>query len=168
MKPGDLVFFHGSGFVDTAIRWCEWLRRDGHRRSERSGAHWNHVAVLSKREGTDWVLIQAHSKGVTEGQLLSAAAATSYGVVPLPPQFTGSKVVGWMRRRVGRKYGFVTILSILVTLFTPRFVNVMLPGTWICSAIAAEAWRFAGWDHEWGDIYQVSPAELYIATERTT
>lgn len=163
MRPGDLVFFHGSGFVDGAIRVCERIRRDWPSGNEAAGAHWNHVAILAAPVGKDWTLIQAQGHGVEEGQLLSEATAGTYEVVPLPPQLTGNHAVGFARAQVGRKYGFVTIGSIVVTLFTPTFFNVMWPGTWICSALGAESWRAAGWIHNWGDIYQVSPAQLFLA-----
>jgi hypothetical protein len=70
--------------------------------------------------------------------------------------------VNFMRWQIGRSYGFLTIASILATIVVPfRWFNVMLPNTWVCSAVAGEGLRYAGWYHSWPDIYQVSPAELW-------
>lgn len=164
MNSGDLVFCHSEGIVGWGIRTAERFRRDASG-SEAAGARWNHVCVLDRLlDDGDWTVIQAEGCGVTEGAPLSQVApGGSYEVLRLPGQLTRAKVLTFARAQVGRRYGFVTIASILVTLFTPRFFNVMLPGTWICSAVAAESWRFAGWYHDWPDIYQVSPAQLWVA-----
>jgi hypothetical protein len=151
------------------IRLAEWIRW-------RKGCRWNHVAVLAdpvmirnahrKTYVADWTLIQATGKGVVEqGQLCHM---DNYEIVPLPEGVDGAKVIEFARAQVGKKYGFLTILSIVVTLGSPKFVNVMLPNTWICSAVAAESLRYGGWLHNWGDLYQVSPAELYDALYATS
>lgn len=75
------------------------------------------------------------------------------------------RTVTFARAQVGHKYGFVTIASIVITLFTPGFINVMLPNVWICSALAAESIRFGNWLHDWPDIYLVTPAQLWCALE---
>jgi hypothetical protein len=61
---------------------------------------------------------------------------------------------------LGEHYGFVTIASILA-LLTPRLLNVMMPNTWTCSAVAAEALRAGGWLHNWPDVFQVKPSDLW-------
>ena len=153
MEPGDLVFFHGTSLVSRAIRWAEWVRW-------RKGSKWNHVAVLDEVSETGWTLVQAEGRGVTRGAPLSTC---QFQVVPLPEGVDRSDVLAFARAQVGSRYGFLTIFSILVTLLTPKFVNLMLPNTWICSAMAAESLRCGGWIRPFGDIYQVTPAELWEA-----
>lgn len=170
-RPGDLVFCHSAGIVGGAIRLAESFRRDwddDHLASEQPGDEWNHVAVLSSCVGAshnpfNWWVIQAEGRGVTESLLGDVAPDGRYEIVRLPTGCEPARVLAFMRLALGDRYGFVTIASIVATLLSPRFFNVMAPGTWICSAVAAEALRFAGWLHDWPDIYQVSPAELWMA-----
>lgn len=164
MNAGDLVFCHSTGFVGRAIRFCEWLRRDWHGTNERAGDHWNHVAILDKQLSTgEWTVVQAEGRGVTRGRKLSSVAPEgAYEVVALPAAVTRAKVVAFAHSQVGRHYGFLTIVSIALTLFTPRFVNVLMPGTWICSALARAALWTGGLAYLGPDIYQCSPARLWI------
>lgn len=156
-SPGDLVFCHSKGFIGRAIRLAERLRWRG-------GDAYNHVAVLSEPAGFDWRIIQAEAHGVTSNGLLSTVApGGSYEIIPLPAGISHDRVLAFARAQEGRRYGFLTIASIVVTLLAPRFVNVMLPDTWICSAVVGESIRFGGWLHSWPDVYQVSPAQLWEA-----
>ena len=163
--PGDLVFAHNKNFIGRAIRAVEWVKFRG-------GDHFNHVAVLYKpTDDGDWLLIQAETRGVTCTKTLSSLTQKggTYTIFPLS-DFNGvngypcaDDVVSFAHNEVGSKYGFLTIASILFTLFTPKFINVMLPNTWICSALGAEALRAGGWIQHWSDLYQVNPAELWEA-----
>jgi len=60
------------------------------------------------------------------------------------------------------EYGFLTILSIAVTLLSPRFLRVDFrrQGTLICSALVALSLHAGGWLARVGDFYQVSPGSL--------
>ena len=151
MNAGDLAFFDSPGAISRAIRIAEWFRW-------RKGDHWNHVAILDE-DSDGWTIIEAEGRGVTRGNKL----AGNYEIVPLPEGVDPQKVLEFARAQVGRQYGFLTIASIVLTIISPKFINVMLPDTWICSALAAESLRCGGWIHNFGDIYQVSPAELWDA-----
>lgn len=151
---GDLVFCYNTSLVGRAIRLAERLRW-------RSGSSYNHVAILDNKTAGSWTLIEAVGRGVTRGSpLTSSDRKNGYVIVPLPEGTCREDVLAFARAQVGTKYGYLTLVSILVTLFSPKFVNVMLPNTWICSALAGESLRCGGWIHTFGDIYQVSPAEL--------
>ena len=165
IESGDLIFCHGTGFVARGIQAAEWLRRGWNGASEAAGAKWNHVAIVNERlENGDYTVVQAEGRGVTDTGLLSGLGET-YSVLPLPQGLDPEDVLEFARHQVGAPYGFLTDASIALTLFSPTFINVMLPGTWICSALVAESLRFAGWLHDWPDVYQVSPAQLWIAVE---
>lgn len=152
--PGDLIFCRGSGVVSRAIRIAEWFRW-------RKGSRWNHVALLDTRTASGWTVIQAEGRGVTRGTLLSTMApGGGYAVVPLPEDVCRDDVLAFARAQVGDPYGFVTIASIVLTILSPTFLNVAAPGTWICSALAAESLRCGGWIHNWPSVSQVSPAQL--------
>lgn len=159
MQSGDAVFFHGSGFLDWSIEYA-------------TRSPWSHVAILHEQlPSGEWSLIQAHSHGVvrdtpeTPSRFNPVVQAGTYEIVPAPPGVDRVKTIEFMLSQVGRKYGFITIASIAVTLWTPQFINVMLPCTWICSAVAAQAWAWGGWKQQWCDIYQVSPGQFYAAAK---
>jgi hypothetical protein len=165
-KSGDLVFCHSKDIVGRGIRLAERLHFRG-------GSTYNHVATLDMWHMDDnhpdsgyWTVIQAEAHGVTNfRELDEVAPGGTYVVIPtLAPNI--DKQIEFLRAQVGTPYGFLTIISILVTIESPKFINVMLPNTWICSAVAAEAMRAGGWIHNWDDLYQVNPAELFEAVTK--
>lgn len=149
MNPGDLLFCRGTGIVSRAIRFGE------------HGARWNHVAWLDRYENGCWYVGQAEAHGVTTDKTLDSLGY--YHIVHPPPEVDREKLLRFLRAQVGDRYGWVTIASIVATLIAPDWLNVMTPGTWICSAVVAEGLRFGGWYHDWTDIYQTEPQELYDA-----
>ena len=158
-QAGSLVFCHNTNIVGRAIRWGEWLRF-------RKGDFYNHVATLETPvplSDGDWFVIEALGSGVTDLGRLSSIVAPggTYTIVPAPSAVDTAKQLAFLRAQVGQRYGFLTIVSIIASLLTPAFINVMLPNTWICSAVAAEALRAGGWLHNWPDLYQVNPAQLF-------
>lgn len=159
-QPGDIGFCHSPGIIGHAIRIGEWLRF-------RKGSFYNHVFTLDEwhnENGGYWTVIQAEASGVTNTRTIEEASGGGpYAIAHNNGRWNTSKQLEFLRAQVGAKYGFFTIASIVTTLIVPSFINVMLPGTWICSAVAAESIRAGGWLHNWPDVYQVNPAQLYEA-----
>lgn len=150
-QPGDLVFCDSVGFVGRAIRFV-------------TRGKYNHTAWLDRQVDGIWFIGQAVGRGVTtDARLATVAPGGSYVIVRVPAGTNRETELAWLRSQVGRRYGFLTIASILATLFSPKFVNVMLPNTWICSAVAGEGLAHGGWCHSWPDIYQVTPQQLFDA-----
>lgn len=161
-RCGDLVFCHSKGIVGRAIRLGERLRF-------RSGDFYNHVAVLDRPtpDGKDWYVIQAEARGVTSDKLLSSVSPGGSHIIVRPPaSVNAADQMEFVRAQVGQEYGFLTILSIAIGIILPRFIR--MPSfredeTWICSAIQGEGLRAGGWVHNWSDIYQVVPSELFAS-----
>lgn len=132
------------------------------------GSRFNHVAIVDYQlPDGDWALIQALGSGVILDRELGPSRLSQhhhFSVVSCPAN--RELTLQFARAQEGRRYGFVSILSFVVTMFSPGFVNVMLPQTWICSALAAESLRYGAWLHDWPDIYQVTPAQLWLALEK--
>jgi hypothetical protein len=77
------------------------------------------------------------------------------------------KMLKFAEHQVGDHYSFLTILSIALDIATPNwFPAFRRSGTWICSALAGESLRAGGWIHDWGDVYTVTPAQLWFALMR--
>ena len=157
IEPGDLVFCHSSGMIGRGIRIAQWIAGDR--------CVYNHVAIVDRQApGGDWYVIQAEAAGVTDDKLLSTITPGGYHeIVPPPEHVNPDDILDFARAQVGDPYGFLTDASIALTLVTPTFFNVMRPWSWICSALAAESLRYAGWLHNWPDAAQVTPAQLYVA-----
>jgi hypothetical protein len=159
-QAGDLVACTSADVVGRMIRVAEWLKP-----SWRAGSDVNHYAWLDHQTvDGEWIVGQAEAHGVTcNARLSTVAPGGSYVIQQLPAECDRARVLEFLRGEVGSHYGFLTIASIAVTIAAPKFVNVMVPGTWVCSALIAEGLRAGGWLHRWGDIYQVSPAQLDLA-----
>ena len=168
-QPGDLVFCDGRGIVAWSIRMGQRFRRDWNKAKDRTGDRYNHVAILDKQNSDgDWTLLQAVTKGVVQDHHNNPSRLSHYShyvIVTCPAD--RERTIRFARSQVGHKYGYLTTACFIFTFLSPKFLNVMVPRTWICSALAAESLRFGGWFHDWSDIYQVSPAQLWCALERT-
>lgn len=156
--PGDIVFAHSNGIIGRLIRLAERLRW-------KRGSHWNHACVISRvdENGTAYV-IQADIRGVNEARLDSVGE-----YVLIAPPCNRDKVLEFTKLQVGSGYGIGTILSIAIDVITPEwFPAIRRDDTWICSAVTAEALRYAGWLQPWGDIYTVTPSQLWDALQPAT
>ncbi|MEI8101791.1 MAG: YiiX/YebB-like N1pC/P60 family cysteine hydrolase [Bacteroidota bacterium] len=162
IQAGDLVFCHSKGAISRAIRIAQWVRW-------RKGSKFNHVAIIDEIKGDTVYVIQAESSGVTgknhhRKTLDQIAIGGTYEIVKPPSKTVRTRILYFAREQVGSRYGFFTIVSILMNILSPKwFVAIRLANTWICSAVTAESLRYGGWYEEWYDIYQVTPAELYLA-----
>jgi len=179
-KPGYIGFCHSVGVVGAAIRLDQRLSGD---------PDWqvNHAFILDEPiSGTlypnlieDWWVIQAEAHGVTgsrpdgtgfhRAKLSSIAPGGYYEIVTPPSEINLTNVVGFARQEVGAEYGFFSIASLVVDELTPGFIRIDFrkDGSWICSALAAEALRTGGWLHHWPDVYQVRPSQLRAALKLT-
>ena len=157
LQQGDLVFTHGKGIVDWAIRVGEKIRF-------KRGSKYNHVAmIVGPLEGDDYSVIEAESGGVVFGKLSDLMARGPVYVCPPPPVVRRTKALQFMYAQEGTRYGWLTVVSTVISIILPGSVNFITPSTWICSAVVGEALRYGGWLHNWADVYQVTPAQLYEA-----
>jgi len=180
---GDLVACHSRGVIGSAIRLDQRLLGDTWQSYELDVPDaaadepwmWNHIAILDRQDGGQWTVIQAEAHGVTGTDnsakpflakpLATVAPGGRFEILQLPAACDRDRVLSMARGEVGAQYGFVSIASIVATELTPRPLrfDFRRGGTWICSALAAEALRAGGWYHKWIDVYQVRPAQLYAA-----
>jgi hypothetical protein len=158
---GDVIFAHAKkDFIGRAIQLAERLRWNG-------GSLWNHAAIITDvdKVAGKIQIVQAESRGVTCKWFNSPGdiAPNGHVLVIRRRQPDYLKSVEFAKSQVSDPYGYLTILSIAVSIVAPWFLTVRKPGTWICSALVAESLRAGGWLHDWQDIYMVSPAQLYDA-----
>lgn len=166
-QPGDMLFFHSAGFVGRMIRLGERLRHP-------TQPHWvNHVGVCVEPDGDGLPrIVQAGASGVAYAYLKDIDAA--YDIVEaerfpvigddptwgLPDRIS---IVAQAHDLVGAKYGWLTIISIVLNVLTPKWIRVpdfRRGTTYICSAAAAWCLHAGGADIDTYDIYQIMPSEL--------
>lgn len=122
-----------------------------------------------------WTVVQAEACGVTgtrptgtawNARTLAQVAPGGWVRIIRPPAaVTPSRTLQFARGEVGAHYGFLTIASTGLEIVTPDWLHVPIrrPGTWICSALGAEALRYGGWYHRWETIYEPWPSEVLHA-----
>lgn len=131
------------------------------------GTTWNHEFVVDRVEDGKIYVIQATLRGVTDTATLDEIAPGGKFLTMPPPQgVSRDDLLHFCRSQVGIRYGFGTILSIAIDILTwnwfPSFRGSRKP-SWICSALVNEGLRYAGFLHQWPNIYTVTPAEGYDA-----
>ena len=159
-QPGDIGFAHSNGIMGKAIRFGERLRWGV------KPSHWNHAFIVDtvEHDGEEWVvtIIQAEPSGVTQGKRIETVG--DYILVEPLPTHSRASILAFARAQVGSHYGWGSIASNVLDILTPDwFPSFRSQDSWICSALVAEALRFAGWLYDWGDIYIVTPAQLFSA-----
>jgi len=157
--PGTLVFAHTTGILGRAIRFGQRMRYRG------TASFYNHVAIVDRVDGEQVFVIQAEARGVTNDKTLdSVAPGGAFTLITPPPHVNVDRLLEFARGEVGSGYGWLSILSASFDIATPDWLpSIRRDGSWICSAISAEALRAGGWIRRWPDVYCVTPAQLWNA-----
>jgi hypothetical protein len=146
-QPGDFIVTHGKGFFDQMVRFGETLRVSA---TDRQYAYWNHAA-----------LIQAMAQGVERGSLSDYATNDYYLVRIKASDEDRSEVVafGEWALDAHSKYGFLTLVSVALTIITGWKLTFFIDGSFICSGLVARAQErtTALFSH---DPVRITPAEL--------
>ena len=156
---GDIGFARTTGLMGRLIRLGEALKL--HKSA------FNHMFVIDRVVLGDAYVIQATLRGVTDSALLSSVApGGTFTIITPPSSVDREKLLEFCRAQVGTRYSFLTILSIAFDVVTwdwvPSFMNSYRQ-SWICSGLVSEGLRYAGWLHEWVNIYTVMPQGAYDA-----
>ena len=133
--PGDFILTHGNAFFSKLIRFGQGLRFRG---PDRKYTWWNHAAMIVSAQGD---LIEALGAGVRQTHI-DMYKATEYHLVRIGPLATPhdrDQVVAFADWSRGERYGWVTILSIAVSLLFGGRFNFGFDGQTICSGLVARA-----------------------------
>lgn len=131
--PGDFVLTHGNAWTSRMIRFGQRLRIRG---NDRKYTRWNHTAMIV---GSDGTIIEALGRGVTQRNL-SAYKPTEYHVVRVEASESDrEQIVGFAKWAMDQPYGYLTIVSIAVSLLTGGKFSFAFEGQHICSGLVARA-----------------------------
>jgi hypothetical protein len=173
IQAGDIGFAHTHGWMGRLIRFGEiikgkdswrqflkWLRGEDDK--------WNHEFVVNEFKDGEWYIIQATFEGVTDTAPLSTVAPHEghYMTMDPPAECDRTKILEFCRAQVGDPYSILSDVAIGVDMVTWSWVPALsncYRVTFNCSALVNEALRFAGWLHQWPDIYTVTPQDGFEA-----
>jgi len=145
-KPGNFIVTHGGGFDDLLIHIF-------------TNSRWNHAALVISSEGT---IIELETTGIRKRTLNEYPGGDFYLVDVELSEEDRAQTVAYAQAMLKRheKYGFLTIISIILKIITHSRLIIKLDGTLICSEFVANALSEGGiiWDK---DTSLITPADLY-------
>lgn len=134
--PGDFILTHGDSFYSKLIRFGQRLRFHG---KNAGFAHWNHAAMIVGEDGS---IIEALGRGVLRRNL-SNYKGTEYHLVHFGHDIASDddreQVVKFAEWTMGQEYGWVTIVSIALSLLSGLNFSFGFDGQSICSGLVARA-----------------------------
>jgi hypothetical protein len=134
-QTGDFILTHSKGFVSSLIRFGQALRFTGR---ERGLTWWSHAALIVSDDGA---LIEALGSGVQRSRL-DKYLPTDFQLVrlqSLASEDDRRQIVAYAEWALGQRYGFLTILSISLSLLTGGKFTFGFDGQSICSGLVARA-----------------------------
>jgi hypothetical protein len=143
-----------------------WLIRAGEKLRWKDGRYNHCFTVVTEGATYDEIwIVQATMKGVLKSTLASLIASSElismYDITELGGD--PEKAAWFAEKQIGKKYGLLSDICIGVDIISPAwFLEFRRAGTWICSAVAHEAMRFAGVYFDVPDVYMVSPTNLQL------
>jgi len=148
-RRGDFVLTHGSQWTSWLIRAGQALRYYGDSRKYTYG---NHAAIFSDDAGH---IIEALGAGVVERHISVYDPADYHVVLLRMADLDRDQVVEFARYCRDHQYGYLTIVSLTLSLATGSRLSFGVDGQEICSGLVARALERAG---------EIFPEEPWHAT----
>jgi uncharacterized protein YycO len=153
-EPGDFILTHGNAWTSRLIRFGQGLRFRG---DDRKYTYWNHTAIFVDDQAN---IVEALGAGVRPAVHISKYKQIEYWVVRLRALTEDrQQSAQFALRCVGQPYGFVTIVSIALSLLTGTKFSFGFAGQKICSGLVARALERTGVFFE-PEPSHIMPAEL--------
>lgn len=152
--PGDFLLTHSEGFSSNLIRWGQSIRYHG---PTVGYAHWCHAAIFVD---TDGEIVEAILQGVQQRNV-SVYADTEYHVIRLTEATDKERAhaVAFAEHCLNDRYGYITDLSLALSLLTRRKFFFGEEGQMICSGMVARALERTGAIFQF-DSWHMLPADL--------
>ncbi len=134
-RPGDFILTHGASIFSYLIRFGQGIRFWGR---DRPYTWWNHAALIVSEEGA---LVEALGAGVLRTSL-TKYTPTEFHLVSIEGvanEHDREQAVRFAEWCVGMPYGYVTIVSIGLSLLTGGKFTFGFDGQAICSGLVARA-----------------------------
>jgi uncharacterized protein YycO len=153
-RPGDFLLTHSATWTGRLIRFGQGLRFTG---VDAKYAHWNHAALFVNETGD---VIEALGGGV-QLRNVSVYRQTEYHVVYMQDVFAEDRLeeTAFAYHCLNDKYGYLTDLSLGVSLLTGLKFAFGVDGQMICSGLVARSLERTGEIFE-VDTWRAMPADL--------
>ncbi len=149
---GDFILTHGASWTSRLIRFGEKIRYRG---ADKKFARWNHAALFINEKGD---IIEALGAGVQQRNI-SEYKETEYHVVHLENVVDVNRAheVAFAQACLNDHYGWLTIVSIGLSLLTGSKLGFGVDGQEICSALVARCLERTG------EIFPIDPWHMMPA-----
>ncbi len=156
-QPGDFLLTHSSDFSSKLIHWGQSFRYKG---PLVGYAHWCHAAMFAD---TDGEIVEAILQGVQQRNV-SVYTDTEYHVIRLTEVTDKERAhaVAFAEHCLNDRYGYITDLSLTISLLTRRKFFFGEEGQMICSGMVARALERTGAIFQF-DTWHMLPADLAAA-----
>jgi hypothetical protein len=134
-QPGDFILVSTDGWSARLIRFGQSLRFFG---PDRKYVRWNHAAVIVSRDGD---IVEAMPRGVMLAHL-AKYMPKEYAIVNIDALVRAAdreEVVAFVRWCIHERYGWLTIVSIALTILTGSKFVFGVAGQSICSGLVARS-----------------------------
>ena len=152
--PGDFILTHGKSWTSRMIRFGQRIRYWG---PDRIYTRWNHAAIFVADSGD---IVEALGGGV-QRRNISVYKETEYHVVRLQ-NVTGADrehEIEFALACLNEEYGWMTVLSIALSLLFASKLGFGVDGQEICSALVARCLERTGEIFP-QDPWRIMPADL--------
>jgi uncharacterized protein YycO len=154
--PGDFILVSTTGILAKCIRAGQFLR---YHNKMRPFAHWNHAAMIVDTDGT---IVEAAGRGVRYANISEYKSTEYYLVSTKLNKQSRDQAVEAAKNFVKDKYGWFTILSIVMQLVTGIEFQFSFGDSVICSGLVAMSLWAGGVIFDCNP-YQMMPADLASA-----
>ena len=154
--PGDFILVSTKGILAKCIRVGQVLRYHG---KMRAYSHWNHAAMIIDSNGT---IVEAVGRGVRISNINEYQESEYYLVSTKLNKQNRDQAVAASKSFVKDKYGWFTILSIILQLVTGIEFQFSFGNSVVCSGVVAQSLWAGGVIFD-SNPYQMMPADLASA-----
>ena len=132
-QPGDFILTHNATWSAKLVQFGQKLRYRG---AESKYARWNHTALIVDNQGS---IIEALGRGISQSHI-SDYKPTEYYVVHIDAtEADRQEAVAFARACLNQRYGWLTLVSIALSLLTGTKLSFGFDGQQICSGLVARA-----------------------------
>jgi uncharacterized protein YycO len=156
-QAGDFILTHGEEWTSRLIRFGQSLRYRG---AAAKYTYWNHTALVVDERGA---IVEALGTGVAR-RSIHDYDPTQYTVVRIDASDDDrAQAATFAQSCVGASYGWVTIVSIALSLVTGGKLAFAIDGQLICSGLVARSLErtAAIFKHDPARIMPAELAEIY-------
>ena len=156
-RSGDFILTHGDEWTSRLIRFGQSLRYRG---ASAKYTYWNHTALVVDSAGT---IVEALGTGVAK-RSIHDYDPTQYTVVRIDASDEDRlEAATFATSSIGARYGWVTIVSLALSLLTGGKFAFAIDGQLICSGLVARALErtTAIFKHDPARIMPAELAEVY-------